>query len=283
MVEAVRGRVSVQRVCSLMKVSPSGYYAWRQRGMSPRAKEDRLLVIEVCAITRQSRGTNGAPRFHAELRARGFGASLNRVTRLVRKEGIKAVRRRRRRPVASPAPLKAIQANVLDRAFTPERPNVVWTADITYLLTAEGWLYLAVVMDLYSRRIVGWTTRPSLAKELPVDALQAALLSRAPAPGLLHHSDRGSQYTSHRYQDLLRRNGVQISMSRKGQCHDNAPMESFTGTLKTEMHLRGDPFESHDEARRALFEYIEVFYNRQRRHSTLGYQTPAEFEQQYIQ
>ena len=151
-----------------------------------------------------------------------------------------------------------------------------------YLPTAEGWLYLAVVIDLYSRRVVGWAVRSSLAKELATSALKNAIQQRRPSRGLIHHSDRGSQYTSYEYQSLLRREGITISMSRSGSCHDNAPTESFFGSLKTEMFLRGDPFDSQAEARQAVFEYIEVFYNRQRRHSTLGYQTPMEFEQKYI-
>jgi putative transposase len=183
----------------------------------------------------------------------------------------------------SAAPLEAIQANVLDRQFAPKHPGAVWTADITYLPTAEGWLYLAVVIDLYSRRVVGWAVRPSLAKELTTSALKSAIEHQRPNPGLLHHSDRGSQYTSFEYQSMLRREGITISMSRSGSCHDNAPTESFFGTLKTEMFLRGDPFYSHDEARRAIFEYIEVFYNRQRRHSTLNYMTPVEYEKHYIE
>jgi len=197
-------------------------------------------------------------------------------------DGIRALKRRKRRVQTPSAPLEAIRANVLDRQFMPDRPGAVWTADITYLPTAEGWLYLAVVLDLYSRRVVGWSARPSLAKELATSALQNAIHHQQPSPGLIHHSDRGSQYTSYEYQQMLRREGITISMSRSGSCHDNAPTESFFGTLKTEMHLRGDPFNSHAEAKRGLFEYIEVFYNRQRRHSTLDYQTPMEFEQQYI-
>jgi transposase InsO family protein len=196
--------------------------------------------------------------------------------------GICALRRRRKRKTAPTAPLEAIRENVLDRQFAPEEPCTVWTADITYLPTAEGWLYLAVVIDLYSRRVIGWAVRSSLAKELAMSALKNAIQQRRPSRGLIHHSDRGSQYTSYEYQSLLRREGITISMSRSGSCHDNAPTESFFGSLKTEMFLRGDPFDSQAEARQAVFEYIEVFYNRQRRHSTLGYKTPMEFEQQYI-
>lgn len=281
--EAVRGQASVSRACTVIGVSPSGYYAWRGRTESTRQREDRRLKVHVRAVHRASRGTYGAPRVHAELLARGFSVGRGRVARLMQEEGIRAVIRRRRRRSEVQAPLEAVQANVLDRAFAPHRPDAAWAADITYVPTAEGWLYLAVVIDLFSRRVVGWSVRPSLAKELATSALENAFRLRRPGAGLIHHSDQGSQYTSHRYQQLLRARSVTISMSRRGQCHDNAPVESFFGTLKTEMHLRGDPFDSHDEAGRALFEYIEIFYNRQRRHSTLGYLSPSEFEQQYIQ
>lgn len=266
-----------------MRVSPSGYYTWRNRTASKREQEDRRLLVDIRTIHRASRGTYGAPRVHAELRAQDIVAGRHRVARLMREDGIKALRRRRKRVQKIETPLEAIQANVLDRQFMPDRPDAVWTVDITYLPTAEGWLYLAVVLDLCSRRIVGWSARPSLAKELATCALRNAIQQRRPNPGLIHHSDRGSQYTSYEYQQVLRSHGFTISMSRRGSCHDNAPTESFFATLKREMHLRGDPFESHDQARRALFEYIEVFYNRQRRHSTLGYLTPTEFEEQYIQ
>jgi transposase InsO family protein len=220
---------------------------------------------------------------HAELRAQGFRVGIRRVARLMREEGLQAIKRRRRRRQEASAPLEAIPDNVLDRQFTPERPDKAWVADITYLPTAEGWLYLAVVLDLYSRRIVGYSVQSSMELVLVTDALEQAFRSRRPVPGLIHHSDRGSQYTSHTYQSLLRRYGVTISMSRRGSCHDNAPVESFFGTLKNELHLRGDPFETHEEARHAVFEYIEIFYNRQRRHSTLGYCTPTEFENHYFQ
>ena len=280
--EEVRGLVPSQRACELVDVSKSGYYAWRTRSESNRTCQDRRLRIEIRAIFRESRGTYGSPRVTAELRARGHSCSEKRVARLMREEGIKAIRRRRRRTKGVEARLEAVHANVLDRDFSPVRPNVSWASDITYLPTAEGWIYLAVVLDLFSRRVVGWSLRPSLAKELTTDALVKAVKNRRPRRGLLHHSDQGSQYTSYRYQSLLRREGFTISMSRRGSCHDNAPVESFFGTLKNELHLRGDPFETHEEARRAIFEYIEIFYNRQRRHSTLGNQAPAEYEEEYF-
>jgi len=281
-VEEVRGSVPVARACALMQLSPSGYYDWRSRGISKREQENQRIIQRIKAIHRASRGTYGAPRVHAELRAQGIEIGRRRVARLMQQEGIKALRRRKRCHQTPAAPLEAIKDNVLDRQFAPERPGAVWTADITYLPTAEGWLYLAVVIDLYSRRVVGWSARPSLAKELTTSALSNAIEQHRPGSGLIHHSDRGSQYTSYEYQQMLRRAGMTISMSRSGSCHDNAPTERFFGMLKTEMHLRGDPFQSHEEAKRGLFEYIEVFYNRQRRHSTLGYKTPVEFEEQYI-
>jgi len=220
---------------------------------------------------------------HAELRAQGFRIGIRRTARLMREEGLQAIKRRRRRRQEASAPLEAVRDNLLDRQFMPERPDKAWVADITYLPTAEGWLYLAIILDLYSRRVIGWSLEPRLAKELTTKALEQAIRSRRPEPGFIHHSDRGSQYTSHTYQSLLRRYGATISMSRRGSCHDNAPAESFFGTLKTELYLRGDSFQSHTEARRAIFEYIEVFYNRQRRHSTLDYCTPTEFENHYFQ
>ena len=193
MVEAVRGQVSVKSACGVMGVSPSGYYAWRSRGESRRQREDRRLKVHIRAVHRASRGTYGVPRIHAELCAQGLSIGRGRVARLMREEGLRAVRRRRRRIPAPAAPLEAVQANVLERAFAPERPDAAWAADITYVPTLEGWLYLAVVVDLFSRRVVGWSVRPSLAKELATSALENALRLRQPRPGLLHHSDQGSQ------------------------------------------------------------------------------------------
>lgn len=282
MIQREEAAHSVRAMCRALGVSPSGYYAWRSRPASAREVEDRRLTVEVRAVHRESRGTYGAPRVHAELRARGVACSKKRVARLMREAGVtgKAPGRRRRTPAS--APLAPVAENVLDRAFEPSAPNQAWTADVTQVWTGEGWLYLAVVLDLHSRRVVGWAARPSASRGLVVEALTNALRSRRPAPGLVHHSDQGSQYTSHEYQTLLRRYGLVASMSRRGNCHDNAPTESFFGTLKSEA-VHGRRFETQAEARSALFSYIETFYNTRRRHTSLGFLTPVEHEDRHHQ
>jgi transposase InsO family protein len=281
MVEEDHRRRSVRALCEALGVSASGYYAWRSRPESERARTDRRLLVEIRAVHRESGGTYGALRVHAELRARGVACGKNRVARLMREHDVHARRPKRRPPTATPTtPLTPVAANVLDRAFAPEAPDRAWAADLTYVATGEGWLYLSVVLDLFSRRVVGWATRPTLTREGPVEALMAAVRTREPAPGLIHHSDQGTQYTSEEYRALLRRHGLVASMSRRGNCHDNAPVESFFASLKSDV-VRGRRFESHAEARSALFAYLETFYNRRRRHSSLGYLTPDEYEQRH--
>ncbi len=277
MIQQEEATHAVRTMCRALGVSASGYYAWRSRPASARAVEDRRLTVEIRAVHRESRGTYGAPRIHAELRERDVACSKKRVARLMREGGVsgKAPKRRTRgEPAGSLAP---VAENVLDRDFLPAAPDQAWTADITQVWTGEGWLYLAVVLDLFSRRIVGWATRPSLSRVLAVEALQNALRSRRPAPGLLHHSDQGSQYTSGEYQSLVRRVGLVPSMSRRGNCHDNAPAESFFGSLKAEL-VHGRRFETHAELRSALFDYIETFYNTRRRHTSLGFLAPVAHE-----
>jgi putative transposase len=225
-----------------------------------------------------ARSVYGSPRVHRELQARGVACSENTVAKLMRAHGIRSKARRRfvvrttesrhDRPVAD---------NVLAREFYPDRPDTAWAADITYVPTAEGWVYLAAVVDLFSRKVVGWATADHLRAELPLEALRMALTHRKPAGELLHHSDRGVQYASEAYQSLLAAHGIEPSMSRKGNCWDNAVVESFFSTLKREL-VHHEDYADREEARRSLFEYIEVFYNRKRRHSTLGYRSPAEFE-----
>lgn len=268
---------AVRTMCRALAVSTSGYYAWRSRPESARVVEDRRLTVEIRAIHRESRGTYGAPRVHAELRERGVGCSKKRVARLMREGGVSGKAPKRRKYGEPAGPLAPVAENVLDRAFQPTAPDRAWTADITQIWTGEGWLYLAVVLDLYSRRVVGWATRPSLARVLAVEALQNALRTRRPPPGLLHHSDQGSQYTSHEYQTLVRRSGLVPSMSRRGNCHDNAPTESFFGSLKAEL-VHGRRFETHVELRSALFDYVETFYNTRRRHTSLGFLAPDAHE-----
>jgi len=268
---------SVAAMCSLLGVSRAGYYAWSQRGESARSRGNRELAVHISAIHQESRRTYGSPRVHAELRFRGRFVGLHRVARLMRSSGIRARRKRRFVRTTTSDPALPVAPNVLARDFHAHLPNRVWSTDITYVPTREGWLYLAVVEDLYSRRIVGWATGTSLERTLTLDALRMALALRVPAAGLVHHSDRGSQYASFDYQKLLERHGIRCSMSRRGNCLDNAPVESFFGTLKNE-HVHHCDFESVAEARAAVIEYIENFYNSRRRHSALGYRTPMEYE-----
>ena len=280
MIEQREGAESVRSSCRALGVSMSAYYEWRGRTPSAREVEDRRLAVEVRAVHRESRQTYGARRVHAELQARGVGVGRHRVGRLMREGGLAARGPKRRPPKATPStPLTPVAGNVLDRAFEPEAPDRVWTADITYVATGEGWLYLAVVVDLFSRRVVGWAVRPSLGREIATSALTSALRDRRPGSGLVHHSDQGTQYTSSDYRALLRRHELVCSMSRRGNCHDNAPTESLFGSLKTEC-VRGERFATHDEARAALFDYL-AFYNHRRRHSALGYRSPAEHERRH--
>lgn len=268
----------MRRMCQMLGVSVSGYYAWRQRGPSARQEANEALVEQIGAVHAESDGTYGSPRVHAELAARGIECSKNRVERLMRVHRIQAKQRKRWRPRTTNSKHGLpIAPNVLNREFEAEGPNQKWVTDITYIPTAEGWLYLAAVMDLYSRQIVGWSMGSRLKSQLVKDALKLAVAQRQPDPGLVHHSDRGSQYASADYQVLLTARGMVASMSRKGNCYDNAPMESFFGTLKSERvhHCR---YQTRSAARQDIFHYIEVFYNRKRRHSALGYLSPAQFE-----
>nr|WP_144429551.1 IS3 family transposase [Myxococcus hansupus] len=270
-----KASLSVAFLCRQLGVSRSGYYAWAKRPESQRRQRDRELSVEVAAIQQQSRGTYGSPRVHAELRARGARVSAKRVARLMRQEGLAA---RRRRPFARTTDSRhahPVAPNVVARDFLPRGPNRTWASDITYIWTAEGWLYLAVVLDLFSRRVVGWSMGERIDRHLALGALNMALAGRgAPA---IHHSDRGCQYASEDYRERLAEHGVTCSMSRKGNCWDNAVVESFFSSLKMELvHTRS--FRTREEARRALFDYLEVFYNRKRLHSALGYISPVEYE-----
>jgi putative transposase len=271
------GQFPVRSLCRVMDVSSSGYYAWRVRPSSARSVQEKELMLHITTAHQQSRSTYGSPRVKRELGIKGISCSRNRVARLMRLHGVQVKPVRRFRLTTSSKHNLPIHANVLDRQFTSSAPDQRWASDMTYIWTNEGWLYLAVVMDLFSRRIVGWSTAPTLAQPLVLQALSMALQSRRPAAGLLHHSDRGSQYASHDYQEQLRRFGIKCSMSRKGNCWDNAVVESFFATLKTEL-IRKRTYRLRADAKADIFEYIEVWYNRQRRHSTLGYLSPAEFE-----
>lgn len=275
-------RYSVSLMCRVLEVSRSGYYAAQKRPPRRRTQADEQLQGEIEAIFEHSRQRYGSPRIHADLRARGWRCGRKRVARLMRAAQLQAYRPRRRRPRTTDSThLQPVAPNHLERQFAAETvpgPARVWCADITYLPTRQGWLYLAVVLDLASRLVVGWAMKPTLAQELATDALQMACWHRHPQAGLLHHSDRGVQYASHAYQMLLETHALRCSMSRRANCWDNAVMESFFATLECELIDRSD-WHTHAEARLAVFEFIEVWYNRQRRHSSLGYLTPAEYDE----
>ncbi len=270
----------VALMCRVLQVSRSGYYAWRKRPAAERKRQDQRLTLEVAAIHAQSRGRYGSPRVHAELHQRGQRCARKRVARLMRTAGLRARVRRRFRHTTDSKHAMAIKDNLLARHFAVSTPNAAWVSDITYLWTLQGWLYLAVVLDLFSRRVVGWSLSERLERGLVLDALGMALKRRQPAGGMLHHSDRGSQYASQEYQQLLAAHGILSSMSRSGNCWDNAVAESFFATLKLELVYQ-TRWATRAEARSAVFEYIELFYNRQRRHSALGYLCPSEFEQRH--
>jgi len=275
------GEFTMIRMCQMLDVSASGYYAWRGRTPSRRAKANAALVEQIRDIHQASRRTYGGPRVHAALRRRGLVCSRKRVARLMRREGIVGRSPRRRYPrTTQSAPGNPVAPNLLAQDFTAEQPNQKWVADITYVDTAEGWLYLAPVLDLFSRKVVGWAMDNHLYSSLVEDALRMAVTRRRPAPGLLHHSDQGIQYTSAAYRQLLADLQCQVSMSRTGNCYDNAVMESFFSTLKSEC-LTGQ-FQTRAQARTAIFEFIEVWYNRQRLHSSLGYLSPEEFEHSLV-
>lgn len=264
-------------MCQVLEVSVSGFYAWWRRPESRRGGANRVLLTEIRMAHQRCRQTYGSPRMTAELRALGYGCSENRVARLMRAGGIRAVGKRKYRVTTRSQHSYPVAENLLDRQFTIDRPNAVWLSDITYLWTSEGWLYLAAVMDLHSRMVVGWSMSSRIDADLTLTALRQAIDRREVHPELVHHSDRGGQYAAAEYQKLLAATRMIGSMSRKGDCWDNAPIESFFGTLKAELVYRMH-FKTREEAKRKVFEFIEVFYNRQRRHSSLGDQSPLDFE-----
>jgi transposase InsO family protein len=272
-----RGRWPVTAMCDALAVSPAGYYAWRGRPVSDRRQRRDVLTAQIRTVHARAKGRYGSPRVHAELVARGHGCCVNTVARLMRRAGIAAKTTRKFRHTTDSNHDRPVAANLLDRQFDPAAPNEAWVADITFIPTREGWLYLAVVEDLYSRMVVGWAMAARMTSRLVVDALGMAVQRRLPGAELLAHSDRGSQYASEHYQQLLARHGITCSMSRRGDCWDNAPMESFFASLKKEL-VHHEDYRTREEAQASIFEYIEVFYNRQRRHSKLGYKSPAEYE-----
>jgi putative transposase len=266
-------------MCSVLEVSRSGYYAWVRRAESLRDQENRRLTNLIIEIHKKSRDTYGVPRIHAELKARGESCGKNRVARLMKTAGIRSkVRKKFRVTTTDSSHSLPVAPNLLDQCFVAARPNAIWAADITYIPTGEGWLFLASILDLFSRAIVGWSMDSTLKTSLVLGALRMALGRRRPGPGLIHHSDRGSQYASWEYQKMLDEHGILCSMSRKGNCYDNAVKESFFHTLKTEL-VHEAHYATRAMARASLFDYMETFYNRERRHSSLGYLTPEEFEE----
>ena len=267
----------VKMMCQLLKVSRSGYYAWRVRPQSKRARVDRELTRVIRRIHAESKGVYGSPKIRKELEVEGFHHGRNKVARLMRQVGLKGCPHRRFKVTTQSDPSHAVADNLIQQDFRAESPNQRWVADLTYISTHQGWLFLAVVMDLYSRRIVGWSTSRWMSRHLVIDALTMALGTRTPQGNLIHHSDRGAQYTSDDFRDVLNRHGIQCSMSARGNCYDNAVVESFFGLMKRE-RINRVRYLTRDEARADVFDYIECFYNRKRRHGYLGHISPEEFE-----
>ena len=277
-IEAHKDVWPVVVMADLLGVCTAGFYAWRVRPVSQRQRRRDALLEEVRAIHERVKGRYGSPRIHAELKADSHGCCVNTVAQVMRQAGIRAKTARKFRHTTDSNHHRPVADNVLDRGFSVGGPDQAWVADITYVPTREGWLYLAVVEDLYSRMIVGWSMDSRMESRPVVDALGMAIQRRLPGEGLLAHSDRGSQYASAHYQHLLGKHGIGCSMSEVGQCWDNAPAESFFASSKKEL-VHDEDYQSRAEAKASIFEYVEVFYNRQRRHSTLRYVSPAEYEQ----
>ena len=275
-----RKQYPVRMMCRVFKVSRSGYYAWRVRPESHRAKTDRELTHVIRRIHIDSDGVYGAAKITAELKEEGHQCGRHKVARLMRRAGLKGCPKRRFRVTTQRDPSHAVADNLLEQDFSAQTPNERWASDITYIWTGQGWLYLAVVMDLYSRRIVGWSMSRRINRHLVLDALTMALGQRRPEGELIHHSDRGSQYTSDDFRDELDKHGIRCSMSARGNCYDNAVVESFFGLMKRE-RVNRTRYLTRDEAQADVFDYIERFYNRKRRHGYLGNISPAAFEERY--
>jgi putative transposase len=281
-IDAHRKEHDLIDLCRVLAVSPSGCRAWKGGGTPDRK---RLTDVQMLALIRsihaEIKGAYGSPRITKELRARSLPASKERVERLMRENGIRARHKRRDKATTDSKHNLPVAPNLLDRNFQPSAPNQAWSADMTTIWTDEGWLYLAVVLDLFNREIVGWSIKPRMRADIVVDALTMAWFRRKPAPGLIHHSDQGSQYASHAFQARLKEYAMICSMSRKGNCRDNAPTESFFNSLKNE-RVHGTRYGTQAAARDDLFDYIEFFYNRKRQHSTLGYASPMKYLENWI-
>jgi putative transposase len=281
-IDGQRKAYPLPAMCTTLAVSISGFRAWKSGGRSNgrRLRNPQLLAL-IHAIHTQLKGAYGSPRMVKEIRGRGFPASKERVERLMRENGIRARHKRRYKATTDSKHALPVAPNLLERNFSPSAPNQAWSADLTYVWTDEGWLYLAVVLDLFNREVVGWSIKPRMTSDIVIDALTMAWFRRKPTPGLMHHSDRGSQYASNAFQDKLTEYGMVCSMSRKGNCWDNAPTESFFNSPKNE-RVHGTRYATRDEAIADLFAYIEPFYNRIRRHSTLGYTSPTQYLHDWI-
>jgi putative transposase len=274
------GEFGVERMCRVLGVGRSGYYAWQGRTPSVRSQNNQVMTTQIQAAFERSRKSYGSPRLYRDLRKQGLGCGRHRVARLMRQARLQARPKRRWRPTTTQrAPDRVAAPNRLGQDFTAEAPNQKWVSDFTYIETGEGWLYLAVVLDLYSRRVIGWSMHETMDTALVEAALRMALTDRQPEAGLLHHSDQGSQYTSALYLDCLTAAQARLSMSRVGNCYDNAVAESFFATLKAECVTC--VFPTRAQARAAIFEYVEVWYNQHRLHSSLGYCSPVDFEDQF--
>lgn len=272
-----RRRYPIRMMCRLLDVSSSGYYAWQSRRPNRWAQRQSALLSKICCIHLEHRRVYGSPRIHKELLARGEDCCVHTVAKIMRENGIQSKIKHRFRVTKGAPPRTWIAANVLNRRFHPPTKDRVWASDLTQISTTEGWLYLAVVIDLYSRRIIGWAMGSRMSDSLTIRALGSAIDHRQPKADLLHHSDQGTQYSSHAYQAVVKRHGMTASMSRKGDCYDNAVVESFFHTLKTE-HVPFQKYNTRADARRDLFEWIEAYYNRRRLHSTLDYVSPSDYE-----
>ena len=273
-----KGGFKIGRMCNALDVSRSGYYAWRKRPESKRSRENRKLAAQIKVIHMDKyKKAYGSPRIYKELNEKGISCSPNRVAKVMKKEGIRAIVPRKYRATTNSKHKFPVAPNLLNQDFNIKEPNKVWLSDITYIRTSEGWLYLASVMDLGSRRIKGWAMSDRITQELTLNALDMAITNNPNTNNIIHHSDRGSQYACNEYRKQLKKNGLICSMSRKGNCWDNAPMESFFHTLKTEWAYRFK-YKTRKEAKASLFGYIEIFYNRQRRHSALQYMNPCQYE-----
>ena len=277
LIDAKKAALPIGRICALLDVSVSGYYAWRRRGPSQRQLDDMIFLAHIRARFAASNGTYGSPRMHVDLCEDGLTIGRHRTARLMRDNALKANQKRRFKKTTDSNHGGLIAANLLDQDFTCDRPDRKWGVDISYVWTAEGWLYLAIVLDLFSRRIIGWAVSDRLKKDLALTALRRAISVRGPEPGLIHHSDRGSQYCSYGYQRLLKVHGMIASMSGKGNCYDNAMVETVFKTIKSEMVWRTS-FQTRSQAEMAIGRYIDGFYNPTRRHSALGYKSPITFE-----